>query len=49
MNFDTILQQAQEKYKEKSAAKPEGKQKPVIKKEVELSNLKQIKAQHPQK
>ena len=31
MNFDTILQQAQEKYKEKSAAKPEGKQKQVIK------------------
>lgn len=49
MNFDTILQQAQEKYKEKPTAKPEVKQKPIVKKEVQLSNLKQIKAQHPQK
>jgi len=49
MNFDTILQQAQEKYKETPQVKPERKQKPVLKKEVRLSNLKQIKAQHPQK
>lgn len=49
MNFDTILQQAQEKYKKKPVAKSEDKQKSPIKKEVQLSNLKQIKAQHPQK
>ena len=49
MNFDTILQQAQEKYKKNPVAKSEDKQKSPIKKEVQLSNLKQIKAQHPQK
>jgi hypothetical protein len=48
MKFDTILQQEQEKYKV-PPQKPKDKQKPPLKKEVQLSNLKQIKAQYPQK